>query len=69
MSPRCSYFVAKWGIQLRRMLDNLTPGDVVTVTRIDRLALSTRDRLNTLAAITGKKAGDAWPDTTTPQGG
>jgi DNA invertase Pin-like site-specific DNA recombinase len=56
------------------MLDNLTPGDVVTVTRIDRLALSTRDRLNTLAAITGKKAGfrslsDAWPDTTTPQGG
>ena len=27
------------------------------VTRLDRLARSTRDLLNTLAAITGKKAG------------
>jgi hypothetical protein len=42
--------VAKWGIQLRRMLDKLTPGDVVTVTRLDRLARSTRERLSTLAA-------------------
>jgi DNA invertase Pin-like site-specific DNA recombinase len=39
------------------MLDNLAPGDVVTVTRLDRPARSTRDLLNTLAAITGKKAG------------
>jgi DNA invertase Pin-like site-specific DNA recombinase len=35
------------------------------VTRLDRLARSTRDLLNTLAAITAKKAGfrslgDAW---------
>jgi hypothetical protein len=29
----------------------------VMVTRLDRLARSTRDLLNTLAAITGKKAG------------
>jgi DNA invertase Pin-like site-specific DNA recombinase len=40
-------------------------GDVLMVTRLDRLARSTRDLLNTLAAITGKKAGfpslgDAW---------
>jgi DNA invertase Pin-like site-specific DNA recombinase len=41
------------------MLDNvaLAPGDVVTVTRLDRLARSTRDLLNTLAAITHKRAG------------
>ena len=42
--------------QLRRLLDQLTTGDVVTVTRLDRLARSTRDLLNTLAAITGKGA-------------
>jgi DNA invertase Pin-like site-specific DNA recombinase len=46
---------------------------VLMVTRLDRLARSTRDLLNTLAAITGKEAGfrslgDAWADTTTPHG-
>jgi hypothetical protein len=40
---------------------------------LDRLARSTRDLLNTLAAITGKKAGfrslgDTWADTTTAHG-
>jgi DNA invertase Pin-like site-specific DNA recombinase len=59
--------------QLRRLLAEVGPGDVVTVTRLDRLARSTRDLLNTLAAITGKKAGfrslaDAWADTTTAHG-
>src|SRR5216683_7341383 len=59
--------------QLRRLLDQLEAGDVVTVTRLDRLARSTRDLLNTLAAISGKKAGfrslaDAWADTTTAHG-
>jgi hypothetical protein len=39
--------------QLRRLLDTLAPGDVVTVTRLDRLARSTRDLLNTLATIKG----------------
>jgi DNA invertase Pin-like site-specific DNA recombinase len=38
------------------LLDQLDDGDVVMVTRLDRLARSTRDLLNTLAAITGKKA-------------
>src|SRR5437868_11895548 len=55
------------------MLSNLAPDDVVTVTRVYRLARSTRDLLNTLATITGKKAGfrslgDAWADTTTSHG-
>jgi DNA invertase Pin-like site-specific DNA recombinase len=51
--------------QLRRLLDQLEAGDVLMVTRLDRLARSTRDLLNTLATITGKKAGfrslgDTW---------
>ena len=59
--------------QLRRLLGQLEAGDVVTVTRLDRLARTTRDLLNTLAAITGKKAGfksigDTWADTTTSHG-
>ena len=59
--------------QLRRILDQLDTGDMLIVTRLDRLARSTRDLLNTLAAITEKKAGfrslgDTWADTTTPHG-
>jgi DNA invertase Pin-like site-specific DNA recombinase len=59
--------------QLRRALDQLAAGDVLMVTRLDRLARSTRDLLNTLAAISDKGAGfrslgDAWADTTTPHG-
>src|SRR5829696_2659118 len=41
--------------QLRKVLDRLEAGDVLMVTRLDRLARSTRDLLNTLAAIAGKK--------------
>src|ERR1700688_2120414 len=56
--------------QLRRVLAALESGDVLMVTRLDRLARSTRDLLNTLAAITDRKAGfrslgDTWADTTT----
>src|ERR1700751_4423892 len=59
--------------QLRRALAELGAGDVLTVTRLDRLARFTRDLLNTLAAITDRKAGfrslgDTWADTTTPHG-
>ena len=59
--------------QLRRVLDQLDKGDVLMVTRLDRLARSTRDLLNTLATITGKGAGfrslhDTWADTTTAHG-
>jgi DNA invertase Pin-like site-specific DNA recombinase len=59
--------------QLRKALAQLDAGDVLVVTRLDRLARSTRDLLNTLAAITDRKAGfrslgDAWADTTTGHG-
>lgn len=59
--------------QLRRVLAGLGKGDVLLVTRLDRLARSTRDLLNTLAAIAEKGSGfrslrDAWADTTTPHG-
>jgi len=59
--------------QLRRVFDQLIEGDVLMVTRLDRLARSTRDLLNSLAAVAEKKAGfrslsDAWADTTTAHG-
>ena len=59
--------------QLRRLLDGLAKGDVVTVTRLDRVARSTRDLLNTLATVAAKGAGfrslgDVWADTTTAHG-
>jgi DNA invertase Pin-like site-specific DNA recombinase len=59
--------------QLRRALEQLDAGDVLLVTRLDRLARSTRDLLNTLAAVADRKAGfrslgDTWADTTTPHG-
>lgn len=58
--------------QLAKALAALTAGDVLLVTRLDRLARSTRDLLNVLAVIGEKGAGfrslaDAWADTTTPQ--
>jgi DNA invertase Pin-like site-specific DNA recombinase len=59
--------------QLARLVNSLTKGDVVIVTRLDRLARSTRDLLNLLASIAEKGAGfkslgDAWADTTTAHG-
>jgi DNA invertase Pin-like site-specific DNA recombinase len=59
--------------QLARVLAELGSGDVLLVTRLDRLARSTRDLLNTLATIAEKCAGfrslrDSWADTTTPHG-
>ncbi len=59
--------------QPRRVLGQLAAGDVLMVTRLDRLARSTRDLLNTLASIADRKAGfrslgDAWADTTTAHG-
>ena len=59
--------------QLLKAIAALKAGDVLMVTRLDRLARSTRDLLNTLATITSKKAGfrslgDSWADTTTPHG-
>ena len=59
--------------RLCRMLDQLEAGYVLTVTRLDRLARSTRGLLNTLAAITAKGGGfkflaEMWADTITSHG-
>jgi DNA invertase Pin-like site-specific DNA recombinase len=59
--------------QLSRLLSRLESGDVLVVTRLDRLARSTRDLLNVLGAIADKGAGfrslrDTWADTTTAHG-
>jgi DNA invertase Pin-like site-specific DNA recombinase len=58
---------------LRKALGALEPGDVLVVTRLDRLARSTMDLLNTLDAVAKAGAGfrslaDTWADTTTPHG-
>jgi DNA invertase Pin-like site-specific DNA recombinase len=54
---------------LSRLLDQLAAGDVLMVTRVDRLARSTRELLNTLAAIASRQSGfrslgETWADTT-----
>jgi DNA invertase Pin-like site-specific DNA recombinase len=59
--------------QLRKALAVLDAGDVFMVTRLDRLARSTRDLLNTLGTIADRKAGfrslgDTWADTATAHG-
>ena len=59
--------------QLERLLGALRTGDIVLVTRLDRLARSTRDLLNVLAAIAEHGASfrslaDQWADTTTAHG-
>ena len=59
--------------ELAKAIRRLEPGDVLVVTRLDRLARSTRDLLNILATIGEREAGfrslkDAWADTTTPHG-
>jgi DNA invertase Pin-like site-specific DNA recombinase len=59
--------------QLSRLMALLAKGDVLVVTRLDRLARSTRDLLNLLGAIAERGAGfkslrDTWADTTTAHG-
>jgi DNA invertase Pin-like site-specific DNA recombinase len=46
---------------LRRALAQLDKSDVLMVTRLDRLAPSTRDILNTLAAIGSRGQGRGAP--------
>ena len=55
---------------LAKAIAALAPGDMLIVAKLDRLARSTRDLLNTLAAIADAGAGfkslsDPWCDTTT----
>src|ERR1700731_102267 len=59
--------------KLCKALEQIDAGDVLMVTRLDRLARSTRDLLNTLATVADRKAGfrslgDTWADTTSPHG-
>ena len=59
--------------ELARALRELGEGDTLLVTRLDRLARSTRDLLNILAKITERGAtfkslADTWADTTTAHG-
>src|ERR1700716_3823082 len=59
--------------ELAKLLRRLEAGDVIIVTRLDRLARSTRDLLNILDVIGKAGAGfkslsDVWADTTTAHG-
>jgi DNA invertase Pin-like site-specific DNA recombinase len=59
--------------ELAKLIRRLGDGDVLMVTRLDRLARSTRDLLNILDTIAKAGAGfkslaDIWADTTTAQG-
>jgi len=59
--------------ELVKAIGRLEPGDVLVVTRLDRLARSTRDLLNVIAAISDRGAGfkslkDTWADTTSAHG-
>lgn len=59
--------------ELNRLLDHLRPGDVVTVTRLDRLARSTTDLLHIAERLKNIGAGlrslaEPWADTTSPAG-
>lgn len=59
--------------EMAKAIASLRKGDVLLVTRLDRLARSTRDLLNVLDQVAKRGAGfrslnDAWADTTTPHG-
>lgn len=59
--------------ELHKLLRALEPDDLLIVTRLDRLARSTRDLLNILDRVAEARAGfkslkDAWADTTTAHG-
>jgi DNA invertase Pin-like site-specific DNA recombinase len=59
--------------ELAKAIRRLEQGDVLVVTRLDRLARSTRDLLNVLDELGKREVGfkslkDAWADTTTPHG-
>src|SRR5262249_40922640 len=58
---------------LARCLGSLEPGDTLLDSKLDRLARSTRDLLNTLdtvakAGASFRSLGDPWADSTTPHG-
>jgi DNA invertase Pin-like site-specific DNA recombinase len=59
--------------EFRRLLKAIGPGDVIVVTRLDRMARSSRDLLNVVHQITEAGAGfrslkETWADSTNPAG-
>jgi len=59
--------------ELARLLDQLRDDDVVVITRLDRLARSTRDLIDVAEQIQDAKAGlrslaEPWADTASPAG-
>ena len=59
--------------ELAKLVKRLEPGDVLLVSRLDRLARSTRDLLNVVEEVSERGAGfrslkDTWADTTSPHG-
>ena len=59
--------------ELRKALAHLSESDVLVVTRLDRLARSTRDLLDIVHTVETRGARlkaltDSWADTTTPTG-
>ncbi len=59
--------------KLEKLMEQLRKGDVLVVTRLDRLARSTSELLRIAERITKKKAGlqsldEPWADTTSPSG-
>jgi len=59
--------------RLKALIASLKAGDVLVVTRLDRLARSTSDLLNLMKDLSDRQASflslaDRWADTTTPTG-
>ena len=59
--------------ELQRMLDQVRPGDTIIVWKLDRLARSTRDLLNTMDVLNEARAkfqsiSEPWANTTTHAG-
>jgi DNA invertase Pin-like site-specific DNA recombinase len=60
-------------LSLAKVIGRLESGDVLVVTRLDRLARSNRDLLNVIDTVSKRGAGfrslkDAWADTTSAHG-
>jgi len=61
------------GPKLEKLIEQLRKGDVLVVTRLDRLARSTSELLHIAERLTEKNAGlqsldEPWADTTSPSG-
>jgi DNA invertase Pin-like site-specific DNA recombinase len=59
--------------KLERLIEQLRKGDILVVTRLDRLPRSTSERLRIAERLTEKNAGlqsldEPWADTTSPSG-